>query len=58
MVLCDENLWCIPPHTPYLRWRIIATCEKKKKKSYVGLIKSYVGDNISYVGLISSYVGF
>ncbi len=32
-----------------VRWRISATCEKKKNKSYVGLTKSYVGDNISYV---------
>ena len=48
-----------------LRWRISATCEKKEKKSYLGLIKAYAGDDssyvglnmISYVGLIISYVG-
>ncbi len=40
----------------YVRWRICATCEKKKNKSYVGLTKSYVGDNKSYVGL-TNYVG-
>ena len=44
---------------PFVRWRISATCKKKrKKKSYVGLTISYVGDNKSYVGLtIISYVG-
>ncbi len=39
----------------FVRWRISATCEKKK--SYVGLTKSYLSDNIFYVGLIFSYVG-
>ncbi len=40
----------------FLRWRISSTCEKKKKKSNVGL-KSYVGLTISYVRVSKSYVG-
>ncbi len=47
-----------------IRWRISATCEKKKNKSYVGdnisyvgLTKSYVGLGIFYVGLTKYYVG-
>ena len=28
----------------FVRWRVSATCEKKKKKSYIRLTTSYVGD--------------
>ncbi len=47
-------------HQENLRWRISATCEKRKirdNKSYVGDIITYVGLIITYVGVTNSYLG-
>ena len=43
--------------TQYYGGVLVPRVKKKKKKSYVGVIKSYVRGNIAYVGLIISYVG-